>query len=452
MVAEESEREGALSQPEEPIAKRTCTPADARVEDKASLLEVCAEVAPSHPPDVGGEAEAVGNAFGGAKGTKRKVALFMAYLGIGYSGMQRNPGVETIEEDLEKAIVKAGGISEANAGDFTKVNWSRAARTDKGVSAVGQVVACKMVIDPPGLVDRINSHLPEQIRVLGYVRTTGGFSAKNLCDRRRYEYVLPTFAFDKRVGRPKEDFGLGEECTKEELDEAKRTEEVAVKDSPFVFDYSHRSRLNNILRVYVGTKNHHNFTIRMAASDPSAQRHILSFVCSEPFEVNGKQFVRLQVTGQSFMLHQIRKMVGAALAVMRDVAAETGFENAFSNQHKLNTPMAPELGLFLDEAIFNAYNERYGETHENVSCADYQDQIDAFKKTHIYPHIANTEETENTCRNWLRGLTLQNYPFTTEPVVEGLTKGKRNREDQRKGSGREERETVTRVSQTVKSE
>ena len=36
-------------------------------------------------------------------------------------GMQRNPGYPSIEGELEKAICKAGGISEANAESFTKV-------------------------------------------------------------------------------------------------------------------------------------------------------------------------------------------------------------------------------------------------------------------------------------------------------------------------------------------
>lgn len=54
---------------------------------------------------------------------KRKVALFLAYVGHGYNGMQRNPGVRTIEEDLFKAIAAAGGISESNADEqgFIKV-------------------------------------------------------------------------------------------------------------------------------------------------------------------------------------------------------------------------------------------------------------------------------------------------------------------------------------------
>ena len=49
-------------------------------------------------------------------GKKRKIAMFLAYVGGGYQGMQRNPGAVTIEDALELAIVKAGGISAENAG------------------------------------------------------------------------------------------------------------------------------------------------------------------------------------------------------------------------------------------------------------------------------------------------------------------------------------------------
>ena len=60
----------------------------------------------------------------------------------------------------------------------------RSARTDKGVSAVGQVVSLKMLL-VPGILDRINNSLPPVIRVLGYTRVTGSFDARLHCDKRR---------------------------------------------------------------------------------------------------------------------------------------------------------------------------------------------------------------------------------------------------------------------------
>ena len=46
-----------------------------------------------------------------------------------------------MEEALEAAIHRAGGIADDNMGTLQKVSWSRAGRTDKGVHAVGQVTA-----------------------------------------------------------------------------------------------------------------------------------------------------------------------------------------------------------------------------------------------------------------------------------------------------------------------
>ncbi len=79
----------------------------------------------------------------------------------------------------------------------------RAARTDKGVSAVGQLVSLKMVVGHTNydVIENINKHLPAQIRVLGYTKTTAGFDARKHCDKRRYEYVLPAWAFDPNACR-----------------------------------------------------------------------------------------------------------------------------------------------------------------------------------------------------------------------------------------------------------
>ena len=53
-------------------------------------------------------------------------------------------------------------------------------------------------------------------------------------------------------------------------------------------------------------------------------RYIISFDCSEPFTVDGVDFVRCVVVGQSFMLHQIRKLIGMMLGVVRGAWTEAG--------------------------------------------------------------------------------------------------------------------------------
>lgn len=87
-----------------------------------------------------------------------------------------------------------------------QIHWNRAARTDKGVSAVCQVVSAKLMFEPQeGFAARVNAHLPDQIRVFGVQRATEGFDARKFCDKRRYEYILPAWVFDPQAcvqGRP----------------------------------------------------------------------------------------------------------------------------------------------------------------------------------------------------------------------------------------------------------
>jgi len=45
-----------------------------------------------------------------------------------------------------------------------QIHWNRAARTDKGVSALCQVVSAKLMIEPKDtFAERINTHLPSQV-------------------------------------------------------------------------------------------------------------------------------------------------------------------------------------------------------------------------------------------------------------------------------------------------
>lgn len=53
-----------------------------------------------------------------------------------------------------------------------QVQWNRAARTDKGVSAAGNVVSLKMMIGYPDIVERINSNLPAQVLPLSWIRNS----------------------------------------------------------------------------------------------------------------------------------------------------------------------------------------------------------------------------------------------------------------------------------------
>lgn len=84
--------------------------------------------------------------------------------------------------------------------DPKKVDLQRAARTDRGVSAAGNVVSLKMITavpgcenDPKALTRKINQNLPPEIRLWGYTRTLSSFNARMSCDTRVYEYLFPSY-------------------------------------------------------------------------------------------------------------------------------------------------------------------------------------------------------------------------------------------------------------------
>ncbi|XP_076949284.1 uncharacterized protein LOC143621879 [Bidens hawaiensis] len=183
-----------------------------------------------------------------------------------------------------------------------------------------------------------------------------------------------------------------------------------VKENVFCYDDEKRERFNKILKQYEGTHNFHNFTTRTKAADPSAHRYIISFHANTTVTVDGMEFVKCEVVGQSFMLHQIRKMIGVAVAIMRNCAPESFIETALQQDVRITVPTAPEVGLYLDECFFSSYNQKWRDTHEEVSMQAYADEAEAFKLKHIYSHIASAEQKEGAVAFWLHSLNHRSYP------------------------------------------
>lgn len=75
---------------------------------------------------------------------RRKFLVVLGYAGANYVGMQRNPDVNTIEEELLKALYKNNMITEQSFNQPQYAHFQRAARTDKGVSAARQCISLKL--------------------------------------------------------------------------------------------------------------------------------------------------------------------------------------------------------------------------------------------------------------------------------------------------------------------
>ncbi|XP_076208970.1 pseudouridylate synthase 1 homolog isoform X1 [Aptenodytes patagonicus] len=320
------------------------------------------------------------------KSPKRKIVLLMAYSGKGYHGMQRNVGssqFKTIEDDLVSALVQSGCIPENHGEDMKKMSFQRCARTDKGVSAAGQIVSLKVrLIDD--ILEKINNHLPSHIRILGLKRVTGGFNSKNKCDARTYSYMLPTFAFAHK--------------------------DHDVQEEVYRLDRETLEKVNKLLACYKGTHNFHNFTSQKGPRDPSAKRYIMEMYCGEPFVREDIEFAVIKVKGQSFMMHQIRKMIGLVIAIVKGYAAESIIELSWGEE-KVDVPKAPGLGLVLERVHFEKYNRRFGNDglHEPLEWTEEEEKIAVFKEQYIYPTIINTEREEKSMVNWLNTLSIHDF-------------------------------------------
>lgn len=233
-------------------------------------------------------------------------------------------------------------------------------------------------------VEALNSDLPIEVKVFGVKRVTKGFNAKDQCNARTYSYTLPTVSLAR-------------------FDDTTNLHEYRLPNERL-------NRFNELLTLFHGNKNFHNFTARKAFADPSSSRLIYIFECGVPYVVNNVEFATILVKGQSFMLHQIRKMIGLTLAVIREITTEETILRAFK-ETRIDVPMAPGLGLILDKVHYDRYNERYGKDgfHENLVWDEFESSIQEFREKFIQPKIVESELADRPMLTWLTTLELHSY-------------------------------------------
>lgn len=110
--------------------------------------------------------------------------LTLQYKGTNYLGFQVQPAGLTIQGELNNALKILSKIDE--------VKSIGSGRTDAGVHALAQVVRIEIPVDIPeqNLVRAINSHLPEDIRVVSAEKTTKDFHPIFSARSKEYNYVF----------------------------------------------------------------------------------------------------------------------------------------------------------------------------------------------------------------------------------------------------------------------
>ncbi|KAL9097433.1 MAG: hypothetical protein Q9165_000329 [Trypethelium subeluteriae] len=211
------------------------------------------------------------------------------------------------------------------------------------------------------------------------------------------------------------------------------------------------ARLQTALRAYEGTHNFYNYTIQKTGRDPSAKRHIKSFeVNPRPIlkrvrgneyeqaesekgegeaEAEETEWLSLKVHGQSFMMHQIRKMVGmAVLAVRCGADAVPLIQQSYNWNTKFSIPKAPGLGLLLERPVFESYNKKVEERFKErtgIGFESYEKEIVDFKDREIYGRVFGEEQRNGVFHSFWGHIDSYREPYFLYVTSKGweATKG-----------------------------
>lgn len=239
-------------------------------------------------------------------------------------------------------------------------------------------------------IEDLNRDLPSDIRMFGMKRVTPKFNARLNCSARTYSYTLPTIALSHYN------------------DQTPMNEYRVPADR--------LQRANEILSLFKGHTNFHNYTTKQLFFDRSSSRFIYHIDCGEPFMEHDIEFARITVKGSSFMLHQIRKMVGFSLAVIRGVVDDDLLQRSLTKE-RFNTPMAPGLGLMLERLHFDSYADKF-KMHDPLTFDEFDEAVEKFRREKIHPFIVETEIKEHSMHEWLELLMIHSFNADSRDIEE----------------------------------
>jgi tRNA pseudouridine38-40 synthase len=256
--------------------------------------------------------------------------LTLSYDGTDFHGWQVQPGLQTIQGELQAALYRVTGEGPLPQGS---------GRTDTGVHALGQVASFPLAARIPSenLLRALNRTLPEAIRVLDARVAAADFHARHSAVAKTYEY---------RVFR-------GAVCP------------------PFLARYVYACRwpydfaaLQAAARQFLGEHDFLSFAAtdadlawRIAADDSLPQRPnrpdapaIRRIFSSEWVEQESPEgeLLLYRVKGNGFLHHMVRNLVGTMLDVGRGYRTVDEIPHIMAARNRaLAGPTAPACGLFL---------------------------------------------------------------------------------------------------------
>ena len=226
-----------------------------------------------------------------------RVAVKFAYNGRKFFGFARQPNLKTVEEDLINMLVKNGFIKDPKQSHFRS-----ASRTDKGVSALGNVVAFDTELQIDDILQKLNYDLVD-IFIYGTTKVDDDFYPRH-AKQRVYRYYL------KRTGL--------------ELD-----------------------KILSAAATFTGKHNFSNFARVEEFKDPV--RIIDNIVVMEKDD-----FFVIDFYAQTFLWHQIRRIISAVEKVGKKKLGEEHITEALDfPDKKIDFGLAPAEPLILKDIVYD---------------------------------------------------------------------------------------------------
>jgi tRNA pseudouridine38-40 synthase len=243
----------------------------------------------------------------------RNIRLDLCYDGTRYRGWQRLSGEEnTIQSKLEKTLSRILG---------EQIEVSGSGRTDAGVHARGQVANfhCESAMDTGEILTQLRKYLPEDIGILSCSEAAPRFHARLNAREKTYCYRLwnsdAPCVFERKYVC----------CLPEQLDIASM--EAAAQHLLGEHDFS----------AFCG--------------NPKMKKSTVRCIRNIRIERKGHE-LRLYFTGDGFLQHMVRILVGTLIEVGRGERAAASIPELFGAKRADAGFLAPAQGLCLEEVFY----------------------------------------------------------------------------------------------------
>jgi len=234
-----------------------------------------------------------------------RVAVKFAYDGREFHGYARQPQLETIEGKIVKSLIKHGFI-----GDTVESHFRSASRTDKGVSALCNIIAFDTDISKKRILQILSNEFTD-IAVYGIKDVVPDFNPR-YAKLRQYRYYLNGDNIDSERAMSTANAFTGEH------------------------DFSNFARIESF-------------------------RNPVRSIDNIVFTKDGN-FLVIDFYAQTFLWHQIRRVVSAIIKVEKGKIEKKDIIDALENPNKkVDFGLAPAEPLILKDIVYDfefEYNEK----------------------------------------------------------------------------------------------